>query len=59
MKKKKKIETRGRKAIPDHKKKGKLTLSIDREIIKAAKRLPGSLSAQVERFLVDLIARSK
>jgi hypothetical protein len=31
--------------------KGKLTLSIDRDVITGAKMLPGSLSARVEAFL--------
>jgi hypothetical protein len=51
MKKQIEGKKRGRKVLPDDEKKGKLTLSINRETIAGAKDLPGSLSARVEAFL--------
>lgn len=52
MKKKIDGKKRGRKAIPEDEKKGKLTLSIDREVIEAARSaFPGGLSGMVEGFL--------
>jgi hypothetical protein len=57
MKKQIEGKKRGRKVLPDEEKKGKLTLSIDRETITGAKLLPGSLSARVEAFLAREIAK--
>ena len=60
MKKKAKSKV-GRKSMAELDKKGKLTLSIDRDVIEAAHLLPGrlSLSSRVEAFLRDVIAKSR